>query len=144
MCVDIEALSPVQITAWIRISRGVTQWPRQSSEFAPEIEGTDTVLINGGKAVAHAQTNAKFERFAGFSAPRRITSACRVFDFFDFNYSSQMRNFCNLRFEPCFGILAFRFPSGDYEQSNVHAFVAAADFFDEFSAAQDLLVVYGF
>ena len=28
---------------------------RQSSEFAPEIERTDTVLINGGAAVAHAQ-----------------------------------------------------------------------------------------
>ena len=28
-------------TAWIRPSRGVTQWARQSSEFAPEMKGTE-------------------------------------------------------------------------------------------------------
>ena len=31
-----------------------TQWARQSSEFAPETEGTDTVLKIGGTAVAQA------------------------------------------------------------------------------------------
>ena len=40
--------------ASIRISRGVTQWARQPSEFAREIEGTDCVFMNGGTAVAQA------------------------------------------------------------------------------------------
>ena len=31
MCIDIELSSPVQNTAWIRKSRGVTQLARQSS-----------------------------------------------------------------------------------------------------------------
>ena len=35
-----EVTSPLHGTAWLRISRGVAQWARQSSEFAPEIEGT--------------------------------------------------------------------------------------------------------
>ena len=37
MCIDTEVSSPVHRTAWTRKSRGVTQWARQSSEFAPEI-----------------------------------------------------------------------------------------------------------
>ena len=55
LCIDIEVSSPVHNTAWIRMSCGVTQWVRQSSESAPEFAGTDTVLINEGTAVAHAQ-----------------------------------------------------------------------------------------
>ena len=55
LCIDIEVSSPVHNTAWIRISRGVTQWARQSSEFPPEIEGKDTVSTNGRTAVATAQ-----------------------------------------------------------------------------------------
>ena len=44
---DTEVSSPLHGTAWIRVSRGVTQWSGQSSEFAPEIEGTDTVFFMG-------------------------------------------------------------------------------------------------
>ena len=40
-------------TVWIHISRGVTQWPCESSEFIPEIEGTD--CFYGQTAVAQAQ-----------------------------------------------------------------------------------------
>ena len=36
-------------------NRGVMQWARQSLEFAPESEGTETVSTNGGAAVDHAQ-----------------------------------------------------------------------------------------
>ena len=54
-CNDIEVSSPVHNTAWIRTGRGVTQWARQTSEFEPEIEGTETVQINVGTALAHAQ-----------------------------------------------------------------------------------------
>ena len=55
MCVDIEVSSSLQNTAWIRKRRGATPWARQSAEFAPEVEGTDTVLISGGTTVAHVQ-----------------------------------------------------------------------------------------
>ena len=58
LCIDIDVSSPVHGTAWIRISREVTQWSRQSSTFAQDIEGMDTVLINGGAVVAHAQPRA--------------------------------------------------------------------------------------
>ena len=34
----------------------VTHRARQSSEFTPEIEGTDTVFLNGGTAMAQTQT----------------------------------------------------------------------------------------
>ena len=47
MCIDIEVSSPVHDTARTRISRGVAQRTRQSSEFAPEIEGTDSVFMKG-------------------------------------------------------------------------------------------------
>ena len=42
MCVETKEPSPWRLanTAWIRRSLGGTQWARQSSEFAPEIEGT--------------------------------------------------------------------------------------------------------
>ena len=55
LCVDIEVSSPLHGIAWNRIRCGPAQWPRQSSEFAPEIEGRDTVFTNGGTAVARAQ-----------------------------------------------------------------------------------------
>ena len=55
LCIDVEVSSPVHDTAWIRTNRAVTQWSRQSSEHAPDIEGMDTVFMNGGAAVAHAQ-----------------------------------------------------------------------------------------
>ena len=43
MCIEIEVLTPSKVatTSWIRMSRGVTLLARQSSAFAPEIEGTD-------------------------------------------------------------------------------------------------------
>ena len=51
-----KVLSPSpSSTAWPRISRGAAQWARQPSKFAPEIEGMDTVFVNGGTAVAQAQ-----------------------------------------------------------------------------------------
>ena len=37
------------------MGRGVLQWARHLSEFAPEIEGMDTVFVNGGTGVVHAQ-----------------------------------------------------------------------------------------
>ena len=43
-----------RIMLWTRIRRRVTQWARQSLEFATEIEGKDTVLISEGTAIAHA------------------------------------------------------------------------------------------
>ena len=52
---EVPTPSLVANTTWIRTSRGVTQLDRQSSEFAPEIEGTDCVFVNGGTAVAPAQ-----------------------------------------------------------------------------------------
>ena len=57
LCPDIEVSSPSNVasTALIRFSCGVTQRARQSSEFESEIEGTDTVVRNGGSEVAHAQ-----------------------------------------------------------------------------------------
>ena len=55
LCIDIDITSPVQNTACIRIGRGGTQWARQSSEFAPEIEGSDCVFTNAGTAIAQAQ-----------------------------------------------------------------------------------------
>ena len=39
LCIDTEVSSPGHDTAWTRISRGVTQQPRQSLEFAPEMGG---------------------------------------------------------------------------------------------------------
>ena len=44
MWTDIEVSSPLHGTAWIRLSRGVTLWARQSSEIAPETAGIDTVF----------------------------------------------------------------------------------------------------
>ena len=41
-----------QVPARIHISRGFTQWVRQSLELAPEIEGTVCVFVNGGTRVA--------------------------------------------------------------------------------------------
>ena len=38
-CIDTEVSSPGHDTAWTRISRGVTQQPRQSLEFALEMGG---------------------------------------------------------------------------------------------------------
>ena len=60
MCMEIEVPTPSLVAniAWISISRGVTQLARQSSEFVPEIEGTDCVLVHGGTAVAQAQPEA--------------------------------------------------------------------------------------
>ena len=59
LCVDTEVSSSLYGTAWIRTSRKVTRWARQSSEFAPDIAGTDCVFFfffqNGGTAVAQAQ-----------------------------------------------------------------------------------------
>ena len=55
LCIDVEVSSPVHDTAWIRTNRAVTQWSRQSSEHAPDIEGMDIVFMNGGAAVAHTQ-----------------------------------------------------------------------------------------
>ena len=54
-CVDIEVSSPTRVanTAWTHISRGVTQWARQPSEFPPEVEGMDAVFVDGGNAVDH-------------------------------------------------------------------------------------------
>ena len=37
------------------MGRGVLHWARHLTEFAPEIEGMDTVFVNGGTRVAHAQ-----------------------------------------------------------------------------------------
>ena len=48
-------MSSLYDTARIRRSGGVAQWARQSSEFLPEIEGTDAVLKSGGAAVVQAQ-----------------------------------------------------------------------------------------
>ena len=47
MCIEIEVptASLVAETAWIRTSRGVTQWARPSSDFAPEMDArTDGVF----------------------------------------------------------------------------------------------------
>ena len=52
LCIDPEVSSPGHDTAWTRISRGVTQQPRQSLEFALEMGGFFT---NGGTAPADAQ-----------------------------------------------------------------------------------------
>ena len=52
---EVSTPSRLASVAWICISRGVTQRARQSSEFAPETEGTDTVFVNGGTAVGQAQ-----------------------------------------------------------------------------------------
>ena len=56
-CIDMEVSTPSRLAsvAWICISCGVTQRARQSSEFATEIEGTDTVCVNGGTAVGQDQ-----------------------------------------------------------------------------------------
>ena len=56
-CAQIKVSSPSQVasTAWIRTSRWVTQWAHQLSEFEAEFEGTDTVFVNGGTAVAQTQ-----------------------------------------------------------------------------------------
>ena len=35
----------------VTMQRGGTQWARQASQFAPDVEGTDTVFIKGGTAV---------------------------------------------------------------------------------------------
>ena len=58
MCMEIQAptSSSMASTAWIRISRGVTQWARETSDFAPEMAGMDTVFVNGGTAVAQPQS----------------------------------------------------------------------------------------
>ena len=44
LCIDIEVSLSVHNTAWIRASRGVAQWARRSSEFAPNTEGMGTVF----------------------------------------------------------------------------------------------------
>ena len=48
----LEVSPPLHGAVWIRTSRGVTQWARHLSEISKEIEGTDTMFINGGTAVA--------------------------------------------------------------------------------------------
>ena len=55
LCIDTESSSSVHKTSWIRKSRGVSRWARQSSDFSPDAEGTELVKINGGAVVAHAQ-----------------------------------------------------------------------------------------
>ena len=45
----VPSSSSMVRTAWIRTSRGVTQWARQSSEFAPEVEGMDTVFVTDSR-----------------------------------------------------------------------------------------------
>ena len=45
LCVDTEVSSSLYGTAWMRTSRGVARWARQSSDFAPDIEGTDCVFF---------------------------------------------------------------------------------------------------
>ena len=56
-CMEMIVPSPSKVasTAWIRISRGATQWARTSSEIAPGFERTDCVFMTGGTAVAQAQ-----------------------------------------------------------------------------------------
>ena len=51
MCIDIEVSSPSHGSTWVRISHKVTQWTRQSPDFAPQIEGKDTVRILDGIVV---------------------------------------------------------------------------------------------
>ena len=60
MCIDIEVSSPVHNTVWIQVSRGFAHWECQSSGFAPETEGTDTVFMNGGTAVAQASPKIRW------------------------------------------------------------------------------------
>ena len=40
---DRMSIATIDGTAWIRISRGVARWALQSSEFAPDIQGTTFV-----------------------------------------------------------------------------------------------------
>ena len=72
MCVDIELSSPVH--SWIRVSRGVPQWARQSSDFALETQGTDEFFFFGGTTVTHA----KLHRYCSLpNCPNRFCFAFR-------------------------------------------------------------------
>ena len=60
MCIDIELSSPVQNTAWIRKSRGVTQLARQSSLDFLSLSGQDDAWGAVGCGVLRHRCSGSF------------------------------------------------------------------------------------